>query len=221
MKTITMEDAIREHWTEGIRLLVMRRMVITRWWRKQQRARNRIMCALNCLRGQPVVYRNIIDGGVFIVQDEMLFRENTLTGVTLRTGTDRQHKLLNLSDFNSGGQSGLLTMQHQGGAGGGGGPRSAQVPRSIDEYTEASSLGSAEAKQVRESVHPDVGRAIAIASKYLGQREELIQNLRNQLHHAEDNGHILDRDCQGVEPGQKVPAVRISHIRGVINSVAD
>jgi hypothetical protein len=46
--------------------------------------------------------------------------------------------------------------------------------------------------------------------------DELVAAIKEQLAHAEANGHILDRDCQGVGPGERVPAVRISNIQAVL-----
>jgi hypothetical protein len=37
-----------------------------------------------------------------------------------------------------------------------------------------------------------------------------------ELDHAGVNGHILDRDCQGVGPGERVDAVRASSILAVL-----
>lgn len=45
-------------------------------------------------------------------------------------------------------------------------------PTDIEALIEASSLGTAEAKAARESVPREVGTAIALAAKYLGQRNE-------------------------------------------------
>lgn len=52
-----------------------------------------------------------------------------------------------------------------------------------------------------------------ICSERQVERDRLIERVEEQLHHAEDNEHHLDRDCQGVAPGEFVPAVRISYIR--------
>lgn len=46
-------------------------------------------------------------------------------------------------------------------------------------------------------------------------RQELIARIESELDHAHFNGHYLDTDCQGVAPGERVPAVRVSNIRAV------
>lgn len=50
--------------------------------------------------------------------------------------------------------------------------------------------------------------------------ESLVDLLREEVNHARANGHILDRDCQGVGPGQKVPAVRIENIEAILERLA-
>lgn len=42
--------------------------------------------------------------------------------------------------------------------------------------------------------------------------DEIELRIGAELHHAIDNGHILDRDCQGVAPGERVPAVRSTNV---------
>lgn len=42
------------------------------------------------------------------------------------------------------------------------------------------------------------------------------RKLRHEIHHAEDNGHILASSCQGVGPGEFPPAVRSSCIEAAI-----
>jgi hypothetical protein len=49
------------------------------------------------------------------------------------------------------------------------------------------------------------------------QQDKLVR-IEAELHHAEDNGHRLDGDCQGVAPGQRIPAVRIDFIRAAITA---
>lgn len=44
--------------------------------------------------------------------------------------------------------------------------------------------------------------------------------LGREIHHAADNGHRLDRDCQGVAPGEHVPAVRVSSIQAAMEGAA-
>lgn len=59
---------------------------------------------------------------------------------------------------------------------------------SIEELIERSSLGSAEAKAARESVDPGIGRAIALAARYLGERNrarDLAVALEQQLARVE------------------------------------
>ena len=46
--------------------------------------------------------------------------------------------------------------------------------------------------------------------------EARLGRVADELHHAEDNGHRLDGNCQGVSPGQRIPAVRIDFIRAAI-----
>jgi hypothetical protein len=47
--------------------------------------------------------------------------------------------------------------------------------------------------------------------------EAALARVEAEVHHAADNGHILDRDCQGVAPGERVPAVRLAYIRAALN----
>jgi hypothetical protein len=46
--------------------------------------------------------------------------------------------------------------------------------------------------------------------------DRLVRALREEIHHAADNGHVLDRASQGVGPGELVPAVRVSSIEAAI-----
>lgn len=48
------------------------------------------------------------------------------------------------------------------------------------------------------------------------ERETLIRRVEAEIHHAADNGHVLDWRCQGVAPGEVVPAVRVDYIRAAI-----
>lgn len=50
-------------------------------------------------------------------------------------------------------------------------------------------------------------------------REALTQKIEAEIHHAADNEHVLDWRCQGVAPGEVVPAVRVDHIRAAIRGM--
>lgn len=47
--------------------------------------------------------------------------------------------------------------------------------------------------------------------------EVLMQKIEAEIHHALDNGHMLDWRCQGVALGEVVPAVRVDHLRAAID----
>lgn len=47
-------------------------------------------------------------------------------------------------------------------------------------------------------------------------REAIDRSVEAEIHHAADNGHMLDWRCQGVAPGEVVPAVRVDFIRAAI-----
>lgn len=47
--------------------------------------------------------------------------------------------------------------------------------------------------------------------------EAALARVEAEVHHAADNGHILDRDCQGVAPGERVPAVRLADLRAALD----
>ncbi len=54
----------------------------------------------------------------------------------------------------------------------------------------------------------------------LRAENQLIQErMRSEIHHAADNGHRLDRDCQGVGPGETVPAVRVEYIEALLQQM--
>lgn len=57
---------------------------------------------------------------------------------------------------------------------------------SIEELIEASSFGTPEAKAARESVSPEVGRAIALAARYYGETRAFRQDIERYAATLED-----------------------------------
>jgi len=43
-----------------------------------------------------------------------------------------------------------------------------------------------------------------------------VERVRAEIEHAESNGQVLSGSCQGVGPGETVPAVRISYLRAAL-----
>lgn len=65
--------------------------------------------------------------------------------------------------------------------------------------------------------------AAAIYRKAMRKTDETIVShratetrIREEIAHAEVNGHRLDPNCQGVGPGETVPAVRVDHLRAAL-----
>jgi len=44
----------------------------------------------------------------------------------------------------------------------------------------------------------------------------VVDILESEISHAEANGHWLDENCQGVGPGEHVPAVKIEYLRAAL-----
>lgn len=51
----------------------------------------------------------------------------------------------------------------------------------------------------------------------LVEAQAVIEKVRAEIHHAEDNGHHLSADCQGIAPGEHVPAVRVAHLDAALS----
>lgn len=51
--------------------------------------------------------------------------------------------------------------------------------------------------------------------------QQLRAAIEAEIRHASDNGHVLDRDCQGVGPGDLPPAVRVDALRAALARIPD
>jgi hypothetical protein len=58
--------------------------------------------------------------------------------------------------------------------------------------------------------------ALTQAEKDRARLLDALDRIERELDHASMNEHYLDRDGQGVGPGEKIPAVRVSNIEAAI-----
>lgn len=82
--------------------------------------------------------------------------------------------------------------------------------------------GRTEAEVKAEAVQ-EFRAAMPDGTEWLAQhdaevRQELVARIETELDHAYFNGHRLHPDCQGVGPGEVVPAVRVSFIRAALEA---
>lgn len=63
----------------------------------------------------------------------------------------------------------------------------------------------------------DLGHLYANSQKEASYYSARLDKVRGELSHARMNGHRLSKNCQGVSPGERVPAVRIDYIEAALD----
>lgn len=89
-----------------------------------------------------------------------------------------------------------------------------QIRAGEDEYWLASMRGDTASRRKDAEF-------IAHARTDLPRLLDAVEKVLAELDHASANGHHLDRDCQGVGPGERVPAVRTENIEAAITTALE